>query len=66
MGDTVTVDFDRLQDREQSLRLTLARMLDAVERYPSDLGAACIAARAEMRRNPLWSELTDFETERSE
>lgn len=52
----------RIQEREQGYRLTIARLLDALERYPSDLNGAMLAASAELRRNPLWSEL-DSESE---
>jgi hypothetical protein len=52
-------ELEALQAREQSLRMTIARLVDAVDRYPSDLRAAVLAGKAELRREPLWYSLED-------
>ena len=47
---------DLVLEREHELRMTIARLLDAVERYPSDLQAACEQGRAALKRVPLGME----------
>jgi hypothetical protein len=53
-----------MEAREHAYRMTIARLLDAVERYPEDLRGATEQARDEMRRQPLWCEI-DEQQERS-
>lgn len=43
-----------MQEREQSLRMTIARLLDAQERYPNDMQSALEQGRAQLQRKPLW------------
>jgi hypothetical protein len=56
--------LERMEAREHAYRMTIARLLDAVERYPEDLRGATEQARDEMRRQPLWCEI-DEQQERS-
>ncbi len=56
--DTQTLEM--VHTREQQLRLTLARLLDALERYPDDLVAAKQQAHAELKRQPVWLELDEM------
>jgi hypothetical protein len=39
--------------------MSLARLLDAIERYPSDLAAARTNADALLRKQPLWFEIEE-------
>ena len=55
-----TQALEMVHTREQQLRLTLARLLDAMERYPSDLAEAKQQAHAELRRQPVWLELDEL------
>lgn len=53
--------FETLHKREQAYRMTIARLLDALERYPDDLGMAKQQGDAILRQQPLWSEIADAE-----
>jgi hypothetical protein len=59
-----TEQLERMQEREESYRMTLARLLDAHERYPEDIHNALEQARQELQRQPLWYEI-DQEQEHS-
>jgi hypothetical protein len=50
-------NLERIQEREESYRMTLARLLDAHKHYPEDMHNALEQARQQLRRRPLWYEI---------